>query len=88
MEKGKNDIELKEKQKKIEELEEKCNYLEDELKIEKERMNEKEIQWDNERKEKDLLISEFLEPKIKKFIENEELLKKEIAELKKSKKKK
>jgi len=51
--------------------------------LEKQDLIDKEIKWKNEKEENVILITEYLEPNLKKYMDNEVILKSTIEELNK-----
>jgi len=76
----------------IKNLTEKCEILEKEIEViknEKQELVEKEKQWNTEKEENIMLITEYLEPNLKRYMDNEiilkntiEVLNKEVTDLK------
>jgi len=80
------DNKIKESIEEIADLQEKCEILEKEIEIikkEKQELIEKEKEWKNEKEENVILITEYLEPNLKKYMDNEVILKNTIEELNK-----
>lgn len=78
------DRKIKENIEEINNLKEKCELLEKEIEIiknEKQALIEEEQQWKTEKEENIILITEYLEPNLKKYMDNETVLKNTIEEL-------
>jgi len=78
------DRRIEENLEEINNLKEKCELLEKEIEIikkEKQALIEEEEQWKTEKEENIILITEYLEPNLKKYMDNETILKNTIEEL-------